>query len=162
MRKHLNISENKGATILEFTLVIPVFALLIFGILEFGFYFFVEHTIQHATREGTRIALVGLKLQNPDNTYMTCEQSIIKTIKDNASFAVNPNDLQVSIFPVGPGYSDPSTWNTTVNAGSGGDYMRVRVLYTFRFHPSFIGRFFPSGTNVIQAQTLYRNELFSS
>jgi hypothetical protein len=49
----------RGATIVEFAMVLPVFVLLLFGIIEFGRYFFVQHTLQFATREGTRLALVG-------------------------------------------------------------------------------------------------------
>ena len=157
----MNISDRKGAAMVEFALVAPIFLLLVFGVFEFGRYFFVQHTIQYATREGARIALVGVRLQNPDNTYMTREESIIRTIRENAAIAVDPAELQISIFPVGAGYSDPDEWETTVNAGEGGDYMRVRVLYTYRFLVPLIGDFFPSGTDVIEAQMLYRNELFS-
>ena len=49
----------RGATMVEFAMVLPVFVLLLFGIIEFGRYFFVQHTLQFATREGTRLALVG-------------------------------------------------------------------------------------------------------
>ena len=49
----------RGATLVEFAMVLPVFVLLLFGIIEFGRYFFVQHTLQFATREGTRLALVG-------------------------------------------------------------------------------------------------------
>jgi Flp pilus assembly protein TadG len=155
-------SNSKGATAVEFALLVPIFALFIFGIIEFGWYFFVQHTIQFATREGTRIALVGLQLKDPNdpNKYLTREASIIKTIKDNAGLAVNPSALQISIYAVGAGYADPQNWETTVNAGTGGDYMRVRVLYTYNFMIPLIGKFFPSGKNVIRAEALYRNELF--
>lgn len=155
-----NMLGSKGTEVVEFALVAPIFFFLVFGTIEFGWYFFVEHTIQSATREGTRFALVGLQLKDKNNNYMTREASIIKTIQDNAAIVVKPDALQISIYPVGPGYTDPQKWETMVNAGQGGDYMRVRTRYTFNFLTPLISNFFPGGAQVIQAEALYRNELF--
>ncbi len=159
MKISLNRSNSRGATAVEFALVFPIFALLIFAIIDFGWYFFVQHTIQYATREGTRLALVGGQLQDAKGNNMTREASIIKTIQDNAALAVNPGALQINIYPVGPGYTDPVNWQKTVNAGQGGDYMRVQTQYTYNFFTPLIGNFFPSGATV-RAEALYRNELF--
>jgi Flp pilus assembly protein TadG len=160
MRISLTMPGNKGATAVECALVLPIFFFLVFGTVEFGWYFFVQHTIQYATREGTRLALVGVQLQDKNGTYMTREASIIKTIQDYAAIAVKPNALQISIYPVAPGYTDPANWQTITDAGTGGDYMRVRTLYTFNFLTPGIKNFFPGGKTVIQAASLYRNELF--
>ena len=161
MRILLNKLSSNGATALEFALVFPIFALLICGIMEFGWYFHVQHTIQFATREGTRLALVGGQLEDKEGKLLNRADSIVKAIKDNAAGAVDTNNLNISIFPVGPGYTDPEEWNTMINAGTGGDYMRVRVLYTFTFNTPLIGNFFPSGAKIIHAEALYRNELFT-
>jgi len=157
-RRHRH--AERGATAVEFALVAPVFFLLIFAILEFGWYFFVEHTIQYATREGTRLALVGVQLNDPGGNPMSREDSIISTIHNSAALAVDPDDLSISIFPVGSGYADPEGWEEIVNAGAGGDYMRVRTQYTYTFITPFIRAFFPGGERVITASTLFRNELF--
>ena len=97
-----NMLGSKGATAVEFALIAPIFFFLVLGTLEFGWYFFVQHTIQSATRDGTRFALVGLQLTGQDNKPMTREASIIKTIQDNAAVAIDPNALQISIYPVTP------------------------------------------------------------
>jgi hypothetical protein len=145
----------------EFALVLPILALLLCATIEFGYFFFVQHTLQFATREGTRLALVGGTLNDPNNgNPMSRQDSIIQTIKDHASMAVNPDALQISIFPVGSGYTDPANWPVTTDPGSGGDYMRVRVRYLFHFWTPLIGRFFPSGQQMIDAEALYRNEMF--
>lgn len=154
------LSDAGGATVVEFAMITPLFFLLLFAIIDFGWYFFTQHTIQYATREGTRLALVGVQLKDKDGNEMSREASIIKTIQDNAALAVDPVALQISIYPVGADYSDPEDWEETVNSGIGGDYMRVRVRYTHHFLTPLIGKFFPSGANVILAQSLYRNELF--
>jgi Flp pilus assembly protein TadG len=157
------ISGTKGATAVELALVLPIFFSLVFGIIEFGWYFFVQETLQFATREGTRLALVGGQLKDSQGNLMTREASIIQTIDQYAAVAVNPAALQISIFPVNSssGYVDPANWQTTVFAGQPGDYMRVVTIYTFNFNIiPLIGNFFPGGQATIQAETLYRNELF--
>ena len=154
--------ENKGTTVVEFAMVLPMCLLLLFAVIEFGHYFFVQHTLQYATREGTRLGLVGATLNDPSGNPMTRQASIIQTIKDHAALAVDPGALQVSIFPVDPGtgYSDPANWQNMTNPGTGGQYMRVRVQYTLTFLTPLIGQFFPSSQQVITAQALYWNEMF--
>lgn len=160
MRISLDRSSSKGATTVEFALISSLFFFLIFATVEFGWYFFVKHTIQYATREGTRLALVGRQLQDNNGNTLSREASIIKKIRDSADLAVNPDDLRISIYPVGAGYTDPADWQTTVNAGQGGDYMRVRTQYTYNFITPFIRVLFPNGVTEIKASALYRNELF--
>jgi hypothetical protein len=154
----------RGATIVEFAMVLPVFVLLLFGIIEFGRYFFVQHTLQFATREGTRLALVGRTLVENGNP-LSREASIIKEIKDNASLAVNREDpgLTIRIFPITATYSDPVGWDAPgvqPNAGVPGAYMRVRTRYTYTFLTPLIGNFITGAARTIQAEATYRNELF--
>jgi hypothetical protein len=154
--------NDRGTTIVEFALVLPIFFLLVLGIFDFGRYFFVDHTLQYATREGMRLALVGRKLNDQQGHPMTREASIIKTIKDNASLAVDPSDpsLSIYIYPVATGYGDPTGWDTSQpNAGDPGSYMRVRTRYTYEFMTPLIGAFF-GGKILVETQGTYRNELF--
>ena len=150
----------RGSTAIEFAMVLPVFALLLFGIIDFGRYFFVQHTIQFATREGTRLALVGGTLSDNAGNPLDRTASIIQKIQDKASVAVNPAAVSISIFPIAAGYSDPTGWQGQQNAGGPGDYMRVRTTYTYVFLTPFIGDFFTAGMKTVQAEATYRNELF--
>jgi Flp pilus assembly protein TadG len=152
--------NNKGATVVEFAIVSTVFFIFIFGILDLGRYFFVEHTLQFATREGVRLALVGNTLTDASGNCLSREASIIKAIKDNASSAVDPSKLNISIFPVQSDYSDPKGWQEELNAGEPGDYMRVRTRYTFDFLTPLIATFFSKKAIEMQAEATYRNELF--
>ena len=154
-----HVHGERGATAVEFALVAPVFFLLVLAIIEFGWHFFVQHTIQYATREGTRIALVGTTGIDAGGNPMSREDTITSTIRDSAALAVDPEDLLISIFPVGSGYADPGGWETTINAGAGGDYMRVRTRYMYTFFTPFLRAFFPGGRE-IRASALFRNELF--
>jgi Flp pilus assembly protein TadG len=154
--------KEKGTTVVEVAVVLPIFLLLVFGIIDFGYYFFVEHTLQYATREGMRLALVGMQLDEGGLT-LSREDSIKKKIKDNASLAVDPATLSIHIFPIGSDYSDPVNWqDLPANAGNPGSYMRVKTRYTFKFLTPLIGTLFPGGVATIEAQGTYKNELFST
>ena len=144
---------------MEVAIALPLFLMLVIGIIEFGWYFFVQHTMQYATREGMRLALVGRTLTE-SGTPLTREASIIKTIKEEASLAVNPGSLMISIYPVNADFSDPTGWETTQSAGNPGDYMRVRTRYDHKLFTPLIGTFFTGGHVVVVAEGTYRNELF--
>lgn len=183
------IGDNKGVAAVEFALVIPLFLILIFGIIDFGWYFFTQHTLQFGTREGMRLALVGGILNDEEGNPLSREASIKKAIKENVSMAINPesSDFHIYIFPVDAAYSDPDpptvkpgdwppppadqTWPPTSedwqnyleshpDAGAAGQYMRVRTRYTYGFLTPLIGAFFPEGKNRVEAQGTYRNELY--
>ncbi len=152
----------RGASLVEFALVFPLFALLFFGIFEFGWYFYVQHTLQYATREGTRLALVGGTLAGPKGTQLSRLQSIVTTIQSDASLAVNLPSTAISIFPITAPYTNPSGWQAEQNAGNPGDFMRVVTQYTYTFLTPLIGHFFPGGSSLIQVETTYQNQNFPS
>lgn len=49
---------QRGGTLVELALVLPVFFLIIFGILDFGRAIWAYNTIAYAAREGVRYAIV--------------------------------------------------------------------------------------------------------
>ena len=51
--------NEKGASAVEFALVLPVFVMLVFGIFQFGIAFNNWIAITHAAREGARLAAGG-------------------------------------------------------------------------------------------------------
>jgi hypothetical protein len=163
----MRLKDQKGASLVEFALILPLFLLFIFGIIDFGWYFFVQQTLQYATREGVRLGLVGGTLQEGGTTY-TREASIVACIMDQASVAVDLTKLHIYIYPVTDDFQDIPGWDTMEcggagpNAGSPGDYMRVKTTYTYKFLTPFIGAFFPGGETKIQAQATYRNEMFDT
>ena len=151
---------SRGVTIVEFALVLPLLFILIFSIVDFGLYFFIEHTLQFATREGARLALVGRTLNDSQGNRLNREASIIKAISDKAQIAIDPSKLQISIFPVSAGYADPADWQNTQDAGGPGSYMRVVSRYQYTFITPLLWGLVPNGRLQIKAQATYRNELF--
>lgn len=53
--------NQKGQTLVEFALVLPVLLLLILGLIQFGIIFSAQIAITNAAREGVRLAAVGEK-----------------------------------------------------------------------------------------------------
>jgi len=53
-----NIRKQDGQSLVEFALVMPVFIILLFGIMEFGRLWEVSNILTSAAREGARVAAV--------------------------------------------------------------------------------------------------------
>jgi len=64
IRRHRIIKSEKGASAVEFAIILPILVMLIFGIFQFAIAFNNYITITHAAREGARRAAVDLF--NPD------------------------------------------------------------------------------------------------
>ncbi len=47
-----------AAAIVEFAVVLPLLLTILFGIIEYGWVFMVRQTLQHASREGCRLAVL--------------------------------------------------------------------------------------------------------
>ena len=73
IRRHRIIKSEKGASAVEFALILPILIILVFGIVEFGIVFNNYITITHAAREGARIAAVDLN--NPDLKNIIIERA---------------------------------------------------------------------------------------
>jgi hypothetical protein len=56
--------ERRGQALVEFALVIPIFLLVIFGILDLGRAVYAYSTLNNAAREGARVALVDQTLSH--------------------------------------------------------------------------------------------------
>ena len=128
------LKNCRGAAALEFAIVCPVFLLLVFGIMEFGWYFFVQHTIQLATSKGARLGAV----RKTDNV-------IRQEIKDWASMAVQLEDSDINITIPDP-VNHPNI-----------KQVQTRYIYNRLLRLSGFFAFFPINKN-IQAEVTYKVE----
>src|SRR5436309_9936394 len=69
------VRGNRGVEIAEFALALPLFLIIMISIVDFGIYSFIQHTLQFATREGVRLALVGRTLTDASGNTLTREAS---------------------------------------------------------------------------------------
>jgi Flp pilus assembly protein TadG len=50
--------RRRGNSVIEAALIFPLLLALMFGTTEYGFYFYVKHTLEGAAREGARIGIM--------------------------------------------------------------------------------------------------------
>lgn len=72
--KGYRVWEDRGATLVEAAIVLPVFFLLVFGVLEFGFGFKDWLSINHAAREGARVAVAAADQVRADQLALDAVQ----------------------------------------------------------------------------------------
>lgn len=56
--------NQKGVSIIEFALVLPVLLLFLGGTIDFGIIFFINHMAGNAAREGARLAAISEPIDN--------------------------------------------------------------------------------------------------
>ena len=65
-RRHLSIRTERGQTMVEFALVVPILCIVLFGILQFGALYNDYVTLTDATRVGARKAAVSKNAVSPE------------------------------------------------------------------------------------------------
>jgi Flp pilus assembly protein TadG len=125
-----SIKNQKGQSLVEFAIILPIILLLLMGIVEFGMMLNSYLTIQNVTREGARLGIVG----GSDVEIKT----LITTISPN----LTPADLTVNITP-----SEASR--------NSGDTLTVSVTYNYHMTVPIISALF-NNLMVLRAQTSMR------
>ena len=62
----LPVIGNRGVSSVEFALVLPMLLLILFGIVEFGWYMTCRFTLNHAVSEGARAGVAALEWEDED------------------------------------------------------------------------------------------------
>jgi Flp pilus assembly protein TadG len=105
MPKRFSLRNQNGQSMTEFALVLPILALLLFGVIQFGIVFNNYITLTDAVRAGARKGAVGRHLQDPGG-------AVEQTVRDSAT-DLKQNDLIVNVSP-DPGWTADA--EITVNA----------------------------------------------
>jgi Flp pilus assembly protein TadG len=123
---------DSGASAVEFALVVPVLVLLVFGIINFGFLFSQQSSLNNGVREGARRAVVN----DPYNGVSasanprTCD-GIITSIKNQLSgLGLNAAAVQVKVSQDG--------WTSSDSCGS---TFQASTFGTASSHTPCIGSF---------------------
>lgn len=151
------IKNQRGNTTTEMAMMLLPFVILILGVMEFGWYFLHQHTLQYATREGMRLALVGEVLNDENGDPLTREVSISQVIHEKGELGLmDINDINFLHE------ADDNNWELAPNAGNPAEYMRLKVQYQHQFLTPLIGQFFPDSESILlKAEATYRNEDFT-
>ena len=82
LRKH-----EQGQALVETAITLPLLLLLLMGIMEFGWYFYNQMSVENGSREGARFAIV-----NKDSASLTTDvTNLVKGI------VISPGTLAVSV-----------------------------------------------------------------
>lgn len=98
--------NRRGAAVVEFAVVAPVFIMLVFGMIEYGRMVMVQQLLTNASREGARVGVL-------DGATTASVQTAVTTYLTNASVSgatvtVNPNP------PSSAGYGAPVTVTVSI------------------------------------------------
>jgi Flp pilus assembly protein TadG len=121
VKKRIQIRNQQGQTMTEFALVLPVLALILFAVIQFGIVFNNYITLTDATRAGARKAAVSR--QDPNRN-----SAVISAVRSSAS------DLTSTKLSVSP---PSSTWQS-------GDDVTVTASYPYSI--SLLGVVVKSGS----------------
>jgi len=91
--------DDSGQALVEFALVVPIFLLILFGIVEFARAWNIYEVLTDAAREGARNAVV-------DNPLFEDEDDVINLIVEagqRASISIDPGNVDITNFREGRG-----------------------------------------------------------
>jgi Flp pilus assembly protein TadG len=89
VKKRIQIRNEQGQTMTEFALVLPVLALILFAVIQFGIVFNNYVTLTDATRAGARRAAVSRQDPNRDSTVISAVRNSASDL-DSSKLSVPP------------------------------------------------------------------------
>lgn len=117
-----NLEDQKGTSAVEFALVLPILAILVFGIIEFSLALYDKAMITNASREGARAGIV-YRTDPGSGDYLPLSDAEIANIVNQY--------LRNYLITFG-GSTNATT--AVIRNGSGvGSDLKVSVGYTYAF-----------------------------
>ena len=148
-RRFRGSSEDDGAVLVEFALVISLFFMLVFGMVDFGLAINTKTQMTNAGREGARLGTVSLDPVAVENRVREAAKNLDPAILSVTVACEKPDNLACT----GSGFP-PGDLNHAVT----GDSVIVTVDYTYDLItplPGFIGS---GGDITLQSVTEMRFE----
>jgi Flp pilus assembly protein TadG len=116
------LRNEKGQTMAEFALVLPLLAVLLFGVIQFGIVFNNYLDLTDAVRAGARKAAVSRNTSDPSGPTGVATQAVVNSAGD---ITIDPNKVTVT-----------SDWQP-------GDDVTVQAAYPYKI--DLFGFVFASG-----------------
>ena len=128
--------RSRGQSLVEFALVLPIFLLILSGIMDFGFLLYSRMTVINAAREGARVAM----------TMTEDPGAIPGAVSSQVSAAAGGLDVSTTACRVPRGGSSCSG---SFAGAVAGDSVRVTVTYIHHaFFPLLFGATIPMSSTV--------------
>ena len=126
MKKRLK--QEKGASAVEFAVILPVLVLILFGLVEFGILLYNKQVLTNASREGARAGIV-VEVPKKDTTAI---KQIIKNYCNNPGGDGNNNPLLINFNGLNNTINDSNIQITGAQGVFGTD-LGVTITYTYSF-----------------------------
>ena len=177
--------NEKGSSALEFALVAVLFFAMLFSIVEYALMSYINLTMQHAVREGTRYAVTGQKLPgswdpNQDPRYLFDDRfrAMVAKIKDQSmgffDRVLNPDGDIVVENVSGTDIKSPFEWDFNGDGdtddpgekwnayvpGDPGEIIVIRLHCTWPVITPLLRPFFSGGEYNFTVASTMRNEKF--
>jgi Flp pilus assembly protein TadG len=94
MTRRIDIGNQRGQTMTEFALVMPILLFLLLGIIQFGIVFNNYVTLTDAVRAGARKAAVSRRTTNPTVLTTTAVQNAATDLKGDLQVTVSSTFVQ--------------------------------------------------------------------
>jgi Flp pilus assembly protein TadG len=136
--------RTRGQALVEFALVLPMFAMVLFGIIDLGRYVFSLNSMNEAAREAARAGSVALRPAQCDSlTRTVCVQSVLKSRLTGVPIALG--NVQVYCQRKSGGSLPNQAAEPPIDNCGGtwrsDDMMRVRVTLNFTLVTPLIAQF---------------------
>ena len=89
-------SSDRGSELIEMAIVLPIFILLLMGIMDFGFLFQRYELVVNAAREGARLAVADDTLTDPDIELRVQNYLTNAGLPGTATATAGPSSMTVS------------------------------------------------------------------
>ena len=136
--------RERGASLVEFALILPLLTLFLFGIVQFGLAYDRKQSINSAAREGARMAAI------PDDatvTPATIRNRVDASFDSLANGTVDTVTIEiVDGNPSTPDLTVPSSQTTSPCKGHAGDTVRVTAVKKHEITIPFFGEIEPNLT----------------
>lgn len=126
------VKNEKGQSLVEFSIMLPIVVLILMGIIEFGLMLNSYLMIENASREGARTGIVG-----STDTDIRSQITVVSPVLDS-------NRLTINITPA-------------ESQRKSGDTLTVSVTYSYQMTVPIISNLFSSPIQ-LRAQTSMRME----
>jgi Flp pilus assembly protein TadG len=137
-------------------IVAPVFLLIFLGLVEFGFMFFSNLTMQYAVREGARYAITGQANLDPNTGSQQRYAAVIANIRDNS---LGMYDKLAPVIAVN-GKSYTSTQYSNGMFGAPGAIIVLQLDCDWVVVTPILSSFFTNGKYHFSVAATMRNEYF--
>jgi hypothetical protein len=88
---HAILEDAYGATLVEFALILPVFLLLLFGIIEFSIIMFAKSTMEGATSITSRLGKTGYTQDG-----LSRQEMLVNLLVEKSNGILKPEDIEIT------------------------------------------------------------------